>query len=433
MDARILALLLLVPFAHAHGHGQGLDTITGVSAGDRDLTITVEMPLAFEGGRDQITITAADGATGEAASDVTFLVGLFRGDEMLFRNYFFARDGSLELAVEPTGAGGVEIRGERTGPLEAWEGDPVEVSGPVLDSGGLYRFEIEVRTVDDPANVVEGGSYEADVSVADSYHFPREGPGGGQAGFEVRSYFDAVESLEYDPAGGAVAFTMPFDWGEAKISHIPVVHAELRFPKSSPFNAPGYEGYANGVELFRASVVIDDYTREGERVVHFVLLEDHLRSVKRQLDPLPGTLELELRATDTLEVPLSGYTRGEDYEVSLSWDPREIEPGTETQFVFTIRDGATGEPLRDSDYTFVLLSGGEEIHRASGTARIGGHFERFAFSEEHAGPVTVRFEDIRGSGLETEFGIAVVPEFGAAALALAAGMGAAAYVRARRA
>ena len=103
-------------------------------------------------------------------------------------------------------------------------------------------------------------------------------------------------------------------------------------------------------------------------------------------------------------------------KVNLSWDPVDLEPGVETNFVFTIRDGFTNEPLRNSDYTFVIIQNGQEIHRVSGMAQVGGEFEKFTFGEEQTGPTTIKFENIRNTGQETEFGIMVAPEFGTIAI-----------------
>jgi predicted secreted protein with PEFG-CTERM motif len=72
----------------------------------------------------------------------------------------------------------------------------------------------------------------------------------------------------------------------------------------------------------------------------------------------------------------------------------------------------TSEPLRNSDYTFVIIQNGKEIHRTSGTAQIGGDFEKFTFNEDQTGPMIIKFENIRNTGQETEFGIVVAPEFG---------------------
>ena len=106
---------------------------------------------------------------------------------------------------------------------------------------------------------------------------------------------------------------------------------------------------------------------------------------------------------------------GSGHLIHLSWDPITIEPDTNTKFIFTIRDGTTGQPLRNSDYTFVLLQGGKEIHRTTGLAQIGGESEDYYFAEDQTGSTIVRFENIRNTGQETEFGIVVAPEFGSIA------------------
>ena len=53
-----------------------------------------------------------------------------------------------------------------------------------------------------------------------------------------------------------------------------------------------------------------------------------------------------------------------------------------------------------------------EVYRTSGLAQIGGDYEEYAFSESQTGVTIIRFENIRDSGLDTEFGLVVVPEFG---------------------
>ena len=109
--------------------------------------------------------------------------------------------------------------------------------------------------------------------------------------------------FEYNPETKQVTFEMPFDWSESKMSHIPVVHEEVHFPKDFvEFLSPSYSGYANGIELFKASVTIDDYTEEDERIVHFVLLQDHLRFIKNEMkksgEPLPENIVFTLTTNE---------------------------------------------------------------------------------------------------------------------------------------
>ena len=138
--------------------------------------------------------------------------------------------------------------------------------------------------------------------------------------------------------------------------------------------------------------------------------------MKRSDIPLPDNIAFTLSTSEELAFPLEAYTRSEDFKVNLAWDPLDIEPGIETNFIFTIRDGRTNDPLRNSDYTFVIIQNGKEIHRVSDVAQIGGDFEKFVFAEDQTGPIIIKFENIRNTGQETEFGLVVVPEFGTIAL-----------------
>lgn len=428
-----MAAAALFPAGMAYGHGFGVDTIRSIDLEGRSITISVELPEDFERpGSKQITITATDDDTGDTARNVTYLVGLSGAGGAIFSEHFFADDGVLRIDTIHS-EGSVRVHGSQDGPLGAWYGDesaPLEITGPVFSSGGLYTFEIEVKTIGEPAKTVDSGAHFADLTLVDTEEFVEKDSGGGDVKFRLKSYFDAASSFEYDPAEKQVSFEMPFDWSERRMSHIPVVHEEVHFPKDfAEFLYPSYVGTVNGIDLFKASVQIDDYTEDDERIVHFVLLQDHLRFLKNQQkasgEPLPDSMRFTLSASEEIKFPLTAFTRSEDFQVDLSWDPVEIEPGQKTNFVFTIRDGATGEPMRNSDYTFVILQNGQEIHRASGQAQVGGYFESYEFAEGQTGPTIVRFEDIRNTGQETEFGFVVVPEFGGiAAVVLAAGMAA---------
>ncbi|MBI5860148.1 MAG: PEFG-CTERM sorting domain-containing protein [Nitrosarchaeum sp.] len=418
-----IATSLLFPTSSVYGHGLGIDTIPSVDVQGKKISISVELPVFFEQtGEKQITITATEDETKEKAKNVTFLIGLFHENKMIFRNYFFTPDGVLSIKVNPTQENEITIHGEQDSLLGAWHGtesNPIMVSGPIFNSAGLYNFEIEVRTIDEPTNIIENsGVYNANLSIADSTKFLQKDAQNQDVQFKIKSYFDNISNFKYDPIAKQVTFEMPFDWSEKQMSHIPVVHEEVHFPKNfAEFLSPSYTGKVNGIDLFKASVTIDDYTEDDERIVHFVLLQDHLRFIKNQLkksgEPLPDTITFTLSRSENMEFPLTSFTKSEDFQVNLSWDPIEIVPGQNTNFIFTIRDGKTGEPLRNSDYTFVIIQNGKEIHRTTKTAQVGGEFEQYEFAKDQTGPTIIRFENIRNTGQETDFGIVVAPEFGA--------------------
>ncbi|MHA7733356.1 PEFG-CTERM sorting domain-containing protein [Nitrosopumilus sp. S6] len=421
-----LAACLLFPASSVYGHGLGIDTISSVNVAGKEISISVEMPMYFENEQEQITITATDKETDEPAKNVTFLIGLFHSNEMIFRNYFFTENGVLPIKISSQqGYENFVISGEQDSLLGAYHGtesSPIEIAGPVFDSGGLYTFEIEVRTIDEPTNIIEdSGVYRADLSIVETSSHPQKDAEGNDVEFKMKSYFDKISNFQYDPVAKKVTFEMPFDWGESSMSHVSVIHEEVHFPKDFvEFLAPSYSGYANGIELFKSSVSVDDYTEDHERIVHFVLLQDHLRFLKNEMkksdEPLPDNILFTLSTSEKTAFPLEAYTKSEEFKVNLSWDPADLEPGVDTNFVFTIRDARTNEPLRNSDYTFVIIQNGQEIHRVSGVAQVGGEFEKYTFAEDQTGPTIIKFENIRNTGQETEFGMVVAPEFGTIAL-----------------
>jgi predicted secreted protein with PEFG-CTERM motif len=421
----IMASCLLFPTSSVFGHGLGIDTISSIDVQGKELSVSVEMPMVFENDQEQITITATEKETKENAKNVTFLIGLFHDDKMIFRNYFFAENGILPIIVKPTQENEITINGEQDSLLGAWHGtesNPIEITGPLFNSGGLYTFEIEIRTIDEPTNIIENtGIYNADLSIIETVSFLQKDADDNDVKFRSKSYFDTISNFNYDSNAKKVTFEMPFDWSEKQMSHVSVVHVETHFPKDFiEFLSPSYSGYVNGIELFKSSISVDDYTEDDERIVHLVLLQDHLRYLKNEMkkseEVLPENIKFTISLSDDKAFPLEAYTKSEDFKVNLSWDPLNVEPGIDTNFIFTVRDGKTNEPLRNSDYTFVIIQNGKEIHRVSGTAQIGGEFEKFIFAEDQTGPTIIKFENIRNTGQETEFALVVAPEFGAITL-----------------
>lgn len=424
-----LAACLLFPASSVYGHGFGIDTIRSIDVQGKKLSISVEMPMYFENDQEQITITATEDATQENAKNVTFLIGLFHNDEMIFRNYFFTDNGVLPIIVSPSNDEKITIHGQQDSLLGAWHGtedNPLEITGPLFNSGGLYNFEIEVRTIDEPTNIIENSEvHNADLSLIETVSFIQKDSKNNDVEFRSKSYFDSISNLKYDFEAKQVTFEMPFDWSEKQMSHVSVVHIETHFPKDFvEFLPPSYSAYVNGVELFNSSVSVDDYTEEDERIIHLVLLQDHLRYLKNEMrkseEPLSENMKFVISASEDISFPLEAYTKSEDFKVNLSWDPLIVEPDVATNFIFTIRDGRTNDPLRNSDYTFVIIQNGKEIHRVSGTAQVGGDFEKFTFAEDQTGPAIIKFENIRNTGQETEFALVVAPEFGTIALMLLA-------------
>jgi predicted secreted protein with PEFG-CTERM motif len=179
---------------------------------------------------------------------------------------------------------------------------------------------------------------------------------------------------------------------------------------------PSYSGTVNGIDLFKSSVTIDDYSIEDERIVHFVLTQDTIRYLKQAQKSAgienPQGMKFELKVGEKLVFPVIAMTKDESLQVDMSWEPETIEPGKNTKFIYTFRDGKTGELLRNTSYDFVILQNGKELYKKSANAQIGGDFADYTFTESQKGQTTIQFNNLRGTGQGTEFTIMVVPEFG---------------------
>lgn len=413
-----IALVLLVGLVfsinNVYGHGLGLDATT-INVDGRKILVNVELPLYFEETENKkIRINAFDKETGKNVENITFLLGIFRDNELIIRDYFFAPQGVLSINIESIQETESRIVGQQNS-LGAWyatASQPIQILSPFFDKGGLFHFEIEIKTIDDPTNVLEDSKiHVVDVSTVETHHYKKD-----DITFKITSYFDNISYFDYNANENIVEFEMPFDWSEQNISHIPVVHEEVHFPKNfAKFLTPSYVGKVNGIVLFKSSVTIDDYSDENYRIVHFVLLQDHLRFLKNELSKsgeMPENMRFTLESSQNVAFPLMSFTKNEEFQVDLSWEPIVIEPQKNVKFIFTIRSGTTGEPLRQSTYDFVIIQNGKEIHRKSGMATVGGGFEDYTFLEGQSGPTIIKFDNIRKSGSSTEFGLVVVPEFG---------------------
>tara|TARA_B100000029_G_scaffold127235_1_gene120899 strand:- start:243 stop:1688 length:1446 start_codon:yes stop_codon:yes gene_type:complete len=376
----IISISLLIP---AFGHGTGIESSPYVKVGDRDIRVTVEQ-LALDNisAKKFFQIYAYDRTNKTTIENINFDIEIFKEDQLLLSDSYFEQEGLLVVELD-------------------------------IDESGIFTFNTKINS-EDEFGIIDNLEFENQISVTEITNhiqtieqIPVE--------FRVKSYYDSIARFVYNQTDQTAKIIIPFDWKEQNISHTSVVHTEIMFPKDFvSFLAPNYFGTANGIELFKSSIFIDDYSEEESRIVHFVLLKDQLRYIKTQMTnidtELPDTLELILRQGDEIKFPVIAFTLSEEYQVDLSWDPKEIRPGVETKFIYTFRDTSDLAPIRDSDYTLTLLQNNKEIFSRSAHAKIGADFTDYTFSEQETGVTVARFSNISGSGQETEFAFIVLEE-----------------------
>ena len=377
----IISISLLIP---AFGHGTGIESSLFVKVDDRDIRLTVEhlMLDSDESTKKFFQIHAYDRTNKITIENINFDIALYNDNKLILDDSFFEQEGLLVLDLN-------------------------------TDKNGIFTFNVIINA-EDEYGIITNLEFENQISIEEITHhaqtieqIPVE--------FRVKSYYDNISRFVYNQTEQTAKVIIPFDWSEQNISHTSVVHTEIMFPKDFvSFLAPNYFGTANGIELFKSSIFIDDYSEEESRLVHFVLLKDHVRYIKTQMKDtnieIPDTLELILRQGDEIKFPISAYTLSEEYQVDLSWDPKEIKPNVETKFIYTFRDPKSLAPIRDSDYTFTLLQNNKEIFSKSAYAKIGADYTDYTFSNEETGVTVARFSNISGSGQATEFAFIVLEE-----------------------
>ena len=414
----LLVFFVTFSIGTAFGHGAGIEASPLIFTNDREVKVTVELLPAdfYKSDQKMIKIDAYDHTNRETITNASFKVQIFNDNQLLLDEWFYTQDGNLILEVDPdvivTNRNTIEISGEKNsfGLWEKTDTTPLIVTGPIFDEGGIYTFKINLDAQDE-VGIISDVEFEVQVSVTNVKYY-QEKVGEKDAEFRVKSYYDKVSNFEYDSKENVAKISFPFDFSETNISHTNVIHTEIMFAKNTlEFLSPNYSGTGNGIELFKSSIFIDDYSEEDNRIVHFVLLPDHVRHIKNQMkkmgEEMPNSIDLVLNKGKEIEFPLRTLTLSEEYQVDLSWDPKVIVPGEKVKFIYTFRDTTDLGPIRDSDYTFTILQDGKTIFSEDRFAKIGADFTDFTFTEEQTGLTIARFSNISGSGQQTEFAFVV--------------------------
>jgi hypothetical protein len=103
----------------------------------------------------------------------------------------------------------------------------------------------------------------------------------GEEQMMVKTYYDEITNFDY--SNKTIKFEMPFTWEHTYVDQVPVLHTEVQFPKTiEELQTNSYRGTLNNRELEAQAVVIDDYTSEQNRIVHFVVNNAMLHRLRQQ-------------------------------------------------------------------------------------------------------------------------------------------------------
>jgi len=136
----------------------------------REITVTVELLPSNEPDNKKLQIIAHDDTNNEVIQNVTYFLAISKDNENLLRKYFFAEDGVLSIDVQHSNDPLVSVIGEKQYDNDAYvmpgskyspemsgenltSSTPLQIIGPIFDTG-VYKFDIELRTIDNRNNWV---------------------------------------------------------------------------------------------------------------------------------------------------------------------------------------------------------------------------------------------------------------------------------------
>lgn len=402
--ALLAALVLSSSAAIAHGHGLGNDVGVPVGIGDRQVTVTGIINPASVPVDSSLTpsllIRAHDASRNETIKNIDYNVAVKVRNETLLEQRFRSSDGIILANLIPDeNVERWQITGhESAAPedyIEVSQAAPVELRSRILSTGGLYHLRVTLEKSSPGLILQNDVNFDLYISIAQSHDFTASTPDG-EREFVVKTYYDNVDELRYQ--NGTISFSMPFDWDPDYVSQVPLLHMEVRFPRSiEALQTNSYSGSLNGVSLPTTSMQIDDYASEQNRIVHFVVPNDRLRKIAESLEEGTTSAVFNLTGTAQPRFPLDFLSApGEKYLVQLSWGPEVIQTGIPTTFVMNVRNPVTEDVIRNPSFDFVMTQAGSEIYREPLQEDFGGFAKNYTFS--HPGTVTFSAENINGEG-----------------------------------
>ena len=355
----------------------------------------------------QIRFALMDSESLITIRDVTYGVSAYKGDLHLFDGEFTTKDGILVFSFEYEDTD-IVTKTEETGGFFSnilkTDEKTINVLGRHFESGGLYKFDIELLTANTFSKDLDPTiKYNIGISIPERTRWDVDDPNFGKEYIDVITYYDVISNFMYNPESKTILFSMPFDWNVDVIKEISVVHEEFSFSKSfGDLLVAGYTVKINGKTMPEMTATIDDFSGE-DRIVHVIINQKMLLEIEESLRG-ENIMDFEISPVD--ETILSTITKNGQFRVDL-W--QELE-NKETVFYFQIKDVFLKDKPIAIGYKFSLVHEGDEIIVQEGTSldRDEPNSIRVKISDEITGLVLVQFENLDGKLLaHTEFPIII--------------------------
>ena len=414
-----LALLLVLAASSSfmvvsiYGHGLGQDQSPPVTIQGKQVTVEGVINPSFlpvpDSPKPTLVIRAHDENNNVTIAGIDYRIVVELRNETLLDQRFRSSDGVVASSLIPDSeVEGWEISGQAkpSDRIEVSQSSPIELRSRILTAGGLYHIAITIEKSSMGISVQADQKFDLYISVGDAYTFDLDTPQG-QNQMVVKTYYDEIMNFNY--SNKTISFQMPFTWDRAYIAQVPVLHVEVQFPKSlEELQTNSYRGTLDGRDLEAQAVVIDDYSSEQNRIVHFIVSNAMLSRFANVInDNNSNIAAFTLQPSEKPKFPLDLTSLpSEKFLFQLSWGPDIIETGMPITFVMNIQDPKTGDLVRGASFDFVLTQTGNEIHQKHIVMDLGTYSYQYTFSK--AGTVTLAANNINGQGESAKIDLSVL-------------------------
>jgi hypothetical protein len=414
LNQKILLILICIGISvssfsleNIYGHGLGYEVLPPVMLGDKEvaLEVTSAQYADPESPDRQITLSLFETTSTITVREVTYHITAYKGNDFLFEDTFQSDNGIFTMNFIPTASGEIQLQEETEGSffdsLVGMQKDIISINGPVFNSGGLYKFDVEILTADSYSDELEEPIlYNVGLSIPDRTYYDIEDVNFGSQEVNIITYYDQIENFQYDQKTNSMSFSMPFDWTENNINQTSVVHEEVVISKTfGDLMVESLSVYVNGVKIPDYSITLDGFS-EHTRIIHVVINQKDLLDLHRNYEML-DEMEFLIKPSDE-NLPLSTITGNGQFRIKMNWEPHEIKSGSELTVSFDIMDVfLKGKPVSVS-YEISVLHEEDEIFRTSGIStdsREEHNVFSFFVPEDISEPITVQFDNLNGNSL----------------------------------
>ena len=397
----IIVFLTIISIQQSFEHGVGGESLP-VSLNNKNATLSVGIqPSIFNPNDNEsyLAIGLTDSKTDASIEHVIFDVKLSKNGKQIFNEKFYDDLGNLNIKIISKESSTIKIDGDKDPSSEGWTRklfSPITMEGPIIVSGGLYKFHIEIATINSGEKILAEKPIEGAISIGEKTDHPVIGLDEKKYNFGITSYYDNVENFTFDSKNSTINFEMPFDWSKQNINQINVVHHEIHIPKTfGDMLATKYDVSLNDIPLAESSVTIDDYS-EDARIVHVVLNKKDLLEIADHTNE--SKMFFSITPSKNIKFPLQANTGNAQFRVGLSWDPPLIHPEQNIAFNIDFDELFSDKKPKPVTFDFVLKQHGEEIFRKKSTGQTNSptwtNIENYVFSSNNLGPIIVSIEQI---------------------------------------